>query len=149
MSRTTRIAFVAVAALIAVGAVVIWASSRDDKAGDAGPKTAAADAPTTSTAQTTSEASGSTTTDTAPAKPEPVVLGPGKVQKIKVQKGDQVRFEARSPTDNEVHVHGYDILKDAPAGKTIEISFPADIEGIFEIEFEQTGEQIAELEVRP
>ena len=147
MSRTTRIAFVAVAALIAVGAVVIWASSRDDKAGDAGPKTAAADAPTTSTAQTTSEAPGSTTTDTAPAKPEPVVLGPGKVQKI--QKGDQVRFEARSPTDNEVHVHGYDILKDAPAGKTIEMSFPADIEGIFEIEFEQTGEQIAELEVRP
>lgn len=145
MSRTTRLAFVAVAAVLAIGAVVIWSASRDDKKDGAGKEATVTASPATSPTKTT----GSAPADNAPAEPKPVVLRSGKVQKITVKKGDEVRLQARSPSDNEVHVHGYDILKDAPAGKTVTLSFPADIEGIFEVEFEQTGEQIAELEVRP
>ena len=63
--------------------------------------------------------------------------------------GDTVRFAAKSSTDEEVHVHGYDISKDAPAGKTIRMSFEADIEGIFEIEFERSAVPIASLRVEP
>ena len=51
-----------------------------------------------------------------------------------------MRFRARSATDDHVHVHGYDIMKDAPAGETITMSFKATITGIFEIEFEDAAE---------
>ena len=60
-----------------------------------------------------------------------------------------MRFRVRSPEDEEVHIHGYDITKDVKAGQTARISFKATIDGIFEIEFEHSGTQIAELRVDP
>ena len=36
-----------------------------------------------------------------------------------------------------------------PAGGTVSFDFPAEIEGIFEVELEGRGEQIAELRVNP
>jgi hypothetical protein len=47
-------------------------------------------------------------------------------------------------------VHGYDIKKDLePNTKTVTVTFKATIPGIFEIELEQSAEQLAELRVRP
>ena len=46
-------------------------------------------------------------------------------------------------------MHGYDIKKDLEPGKTATMSFKATITGIFEIEFERSAEQIAELRVDP
>ena len=63
--------------------------------------------------------------------------------------GETVRFAARSPSDDEIHVHGYDRSKDAPAGRTVRMSFKATITGIFEIEFEHAGRPIGELKVEP
>jgi predicted deacetylase len=60
-----------------------------------------------------------------------------------------VKFRARSATGDHVHVHGYDLMKDAPAGETITMSFKADITGIFEIEFEDAGKEIGKLTVEP
>ena len=60
-----------------------------------------------------------------------------------------MRFRVRSPEDEEVHIHGYDIKKDVKAGETTNISFKATIDGIFEIEFEDSAKQIAELRVDP
>jgi hypothetical protein len=54
-----------------------------------------------------------------------------------------------SPVAEEVHIHGYDIAKDLEPNKEITVSFPATIEGIFEIEYEHAGEQIGELRVEP
>ena len=68
---------------------------------------------------------------------------------LEVKKGDRVAFAARADEDEEIHVHGYDISKEAPAGKRVEMSFMADITGIFEIEFEHAGEPIGELKVEP
>ena len=71
------------------------------------------------------------------------------MRKIRVDKGDTVRFRVRSPQDDEVHIHGYDIKKDVKADQTASMSFKATIDGIFEIEFEDQGKQIAELRVDP
>jgi hypothetical protein len=60
-----------------------------------------------------------------------------------------VRFRVRAPKDEEVHIHGYDIKKDVKGGETENISFKATIDGIFEIEFEDSATQIAELRVDP
>src|SRR6201999_768670 len=69
-----------------------------------------------------------------PPRPQVPLLTSERVQEIEVKQGDTVRFAARSSEDDEVHVHGYDISKEAPAGETIRMSFEADITGIFEIE---------------
>jgi hypothetical protein len=55
----------------------------------------------------------------------------------------------RSSVADEVHVHGYDLMKDVEPGKTVTFSFPADITGIFEVELEGAGKQIAQLRVDP
>jgi hypothetical protein len=46
-------------------------------------------------------------------------------------------------------VHGYDLMKDVEPGHTITFSFPASITGIFEVELESAGKQIAQLRVDP
>lgn len=73
----------------------------------------------------------------------------GGVQRLEYSAGDRVRFTVDSDTADEVHVHGYDLMKDVPAGGSVSFSFPAEIEGIFEVELEEHAEQIAELRVNP
>lgn len=73
----------------------------------------------------------------------------GGVRTLEYSAGDEVRFRVSSDAAEEVHVHGYDIAKEVPAGGTIEFDFPADLEGIYEVELEGLGVQIAELRVNP
>lgn len=73
----------------------------------------------------------------------------GGVQELEYTAGEEVRFQVRSDVADEVHVHGYDLMQDVAAGGTVSFTFPAEIEGIFEIELEEAGEQIAELRVNP
>lgn len=73
----------------------------------------------------------------------------GGVAHLTYRHGQTVHFLVRSAVADEVHVHGYDVMKDVKAGGTVGFEFPADIEGIFEAELEGRGEQIAELEVEP
>ena len=73
----------------------------------------------------------------------------GGVADLEFNKGDDVRFEVDSDTADEVHVHGYDIGEDVAAGGKVVFDFPADIEGVFEVELESSATQIAELTVNP
>lgn len=73
----------------------------------------------------------------------------GGIAEITVSKGDEVRFRVESAIAEEIHVHGYDLMKDVPAGGTVSFDFPAEIEGIFEAELEGSAEQILELRVEP
>jgi hypothetical protein len=73
----------------------------------------------------------------------------GGIRKLRYTKGDQVRFRVKSDVSDEIHVHGYDFHKDVPAGGAVNFSFPAKIEGVFVIELENRGEQIAQLTVSP
>ncbi|HEX5990344.1 MAG TPA: hypothetical protein VFY75_09045 [Solirubrobacterales bacterium] len=73
----------------------------------------------------------------------------GGVQTLEFSAGEEVRFRVSSDEAEEIHVHGYDIAKDVPAGGTIEFDFPAELEGIYEAELEEQGVQIAELRINP
>lgn len=88
-----------------------------------------------------------------PAVPTIVVDSAGKpvggIAEIGVDEGEEVRFKVRSAIAEEIHVHGYDLAKEVPAGGTVAFEFPATIEGIFEAELEGRGEQILELTVNP
>ena len=147
MSRGTRITFLAIAVVIAIVAIVVLADSSED---DSGSQSAATATPTaTPTEASPAEETPTATPTPEPTPPPPPLLTADKVTELEATEGDTVRFRARSATDDEVHVHGYDISKDAPAGETITMSFKADITGIFEIEFENAGKQIAKLTVEP
>jgi hypothetical protein len=149
MSSGARLSFLAIAVVILVVAFVALRPSSDD------PETTA-DAPTATPTltETPSPAPGETATETPTATPKPTVdpgpvLTGSKVVKLRYDKGETVRFRVKAPEDEEVHIHGYDISKDVKAGKTTPISFKATIDGIFEIEFEDSATQIAELRVDP
>jgi hypothetical protein len=73
----------------------------------------------------------------------------GGIKKIEYRKGERVRFVVRSDVADEIHVHGYDRLREVRAGGSVRFDFPADLEGVFEVELEQRKEQIAELRVNP
>ncbi len=143
MSATARIALLLSGVVVMVAAFVALRPSSDDDAGDRG-------APRQSETTTT----GAPERDTpdrprARGEEQPLLSRAGDPQTIEVTKGETVRFTARSERDDEIHVHGYDRTVEAPAGRTVSLSFTADIEGIFEIELEDAGEKIGELEVRP
>jgi hypothetical protein len=148
VSRAQRFTFLAIAAVIAVVAVIILAVAGGNDEQEATGTGAQATATPSQTAEP-----GATVTETPePAetpKPEPPLVTPGKITKLRFQQGDTVRFRVRSDVSDEVHVHGYDLMKDVEPGRLITFSFPADITGIFEIELESAGEQIAQLRVDP
>jgi hypothetical protein len=54
-----------------------------------------------------------------------------------------------NPTAEEVHVHGYDLSFDLEPGKMKTVEFKADLEGVFEIELEQSAVPLAKLVVNP
>jgi heme/copper-type cytochrome/quinol oxidase subunit 2 len=97
--------------------------------------------------------SGSTTTSSANGKPLTIVVKHGKpvggVQQLTYNEGERVRFKVDSDVSDEVHMHGYDIMKDVKAGGSVSFNFPATIEGVFEAELENRKEQILELTVNP
>jgi hypothetical protein len=73
----------------------------------------------------------------------------GGIADLTYNEGEQVRFKVDSDVSDEVHMHGYDIMKDVKAGGSVSFSFPATIEGVFEAELEGRKEQILELTVNP
>jgi heme/copper-type cytochrome/quinol oxidase subunit 2 len=73
----------------------------------------------------------------------------GGIAKLTYNEGEQVRFKVDSDVSDEVHMHGYDIMKDVKAGGSVSFDFPATIEGVFEAELEGRKEQILELTVNP
>jgi hypothetical protein len=141
-------ALIGLAALAAVIVLFVVLAGGDDDGGDGA----------TTTAQT-QPATGATgpaeTQQPKPSKPavERIVVEGGEprggVKELSFKSGDRVRFAVKSDVADEVHVHGYDIKKDVAAGGSVRFSFPASIEGVFEVELEGRKEQIAELRVTP
>jgi len=102
----------------------------------------------------TTTAAGTTTTTTAASTPVTirVVVKGGKpvggIQRATVKKGQTVAIVVHSDVADEVHVHGYDLHRDVPAGGTVRITFPATIPGEFEAELESRKLQIVGFTVR-
>ena len=143
--QSRAISAVVVVALVAAAVVLFVVLSDDDGDSDQ------AASGTTTTATTT------TTKEKKEPKPKPevttiVVKGGesvGGVQELTYTAGDEIRFDVQSDIAEEVHVHGYDIIKEVEPGKPVSFDFPADIEGGFEVELEGAHVQIAELTVEP
>jgi hypothetical protein len=123
-SNTTRL--VAGIAVIVVAIVLLVVLKKDDSS------------------KTTSNTGGKVTT---------IVIKHGKpvggIADLTYNEGEQVRFKVDSDVSDEVHMHGYDIMKDVKAGASVSFDFPATIEGVFEAELEGRKEQILELTVNP
>jgi hypothetical protein len=134
------------AALAAVVALFVLLSGGGDE--DGGSETVA---------NQPAEQSATGATGARPERPRPqidrVVVRSGKpvggVERLEYDSGERVRFSVRSDVADEVHVHGYNISREVPAGGSVRFGFPADIEGVFEIELEQRHVQVAELRVTP
>jgi hypothetical protein len=73
----------------------------------------------------------------------------GGVKELTYNKGDEMDIVVDSDTASEVHMHGYDVMQDVKAGGTTEFKVPADLEGEFEMELEETATQIAQITVNP
>ncbi len=73
----------------------------------------------------------------------------GGIRRLTYNKGEQILFKVDSDVSDEIHMHGYDIMKDVKAGGSVSFDFPATIEGVFEAELEGRKEQILELTVNP
>jgi hypothetical protein len=96
---------------------------------------------------------GGSEADTANGKVPTIVVKNGEpvggIRTLTYNEGDRIHFKVRSDVSDEVHVHGYDLMKDVKAGGTVSFDFPATIEGVFEAELEGRKEQIIELRVNP
>jgi hypothetical protein len=90
-----------------------------------------------------SDGGSDTTVRVVDAKPQ------GGVKKLEFDKGDQIRFKVVSDTADEIHVHGYDLMKDVEKGGSVSFSFKGSIDGRFVVELEDHEQQIAELDVTP
>src|SRR5215210_312622 len=68
---------------------------------------------------------------------------------ITVDEGDRVRFRITSDSPLEFHLHGYDLEEEIEPDEPVELAFDATITGRFEIENEQTREELGVLLVQP
>ena len=95
----------------------------------------------------------STTSNAAAGAVPTIVVKNGKpvggIRELTYKSGDRIRFQVDSDVSDEIHVHGYDLMKDVKAGGSVRFDFPASLEGVFEAELEGRKEQIIELRVNP
>ncbi|MGH3932363.1 MAG: hypothetical protein ACRDTF_20585 [Pseudonocardiaceae bacterium] len=71
----------------------------------------------------------------------------GDTGRVEVPLGTPVTVAVTSDVADEIHVHGYDLTADVPAGGTNSVSFTATIPGVFEVELEGAHLQLFELQV--
>jgi hypothetical protein len=149
-----------IAACLGLIVSLFFALRPDDDEDAAGTTTVA-----TTTAPATTETEPPATTETEP--PPPTTTAPPAVdatvtiliavpsdvaptvRRFSVRRGRDVVIVVRSQLTDHVHLHGYDLMADVGPGKPGRIEFVADAPGGFEIELEDRGLLIAELEVRP
>ena len=73
----------------------------------------------------------------------------GGPKKVEVKKDEQVKITVSSDARGRLHLHGYETYEEVAPGKKAVFDFKADIEGLFDLELEGTGTELAELEVSP
>ena len=102
---------------------------------------------------TATQPKATTTVETQPRPPAPLTVpinsrAPG-LTRISVPRGRQVVLVVTGNPGDEVHLHGYDVLRRIPASGPARIPFRATIPGRFELELEEQHRQIADLTVLP
>ncbi len=113
--------------------------------------------PTTVSATTTTVAATTAPTTTGGQGPGTVHIDyavsggkpTGGIARDSVSRGRIVVLRVTSDVADHVHLHGYDLKSDVGPGAPATIRFTATAPGRFELELEESGVQIGELEVRP
>lgn len=72
----------------------------------------------------------------------------GDTGRLVVGVGESVSIRVTSLRADEVHLHGYDIAAPVRADLPAVIEFTADIPGVFELELEELGAELATLQVQ-
>lgn len=159
MSGGARIGLLVGTIVALVLAFVLLSPGGDDGSDTA--STATVTVPATAPASPAEDTGGAIATTTAATPPPPpaptfttVRVRDGKpvggVKTITLSKGERARIQVTSTdTSDEIHVHGYDKTANLAPGRPARISFEANAEGIFEVELEGRGTQIAKLVVEP
>ena len=146
MSRNTRVVLLLAAAAVAIAAIAVVALGGGDDGKDS-----------TTAAQSTPATTGSQGTSTTAAPPQPSIpvvqvkdgKAVGGATTISVKSGDRARFKVTSDEAHEIHLHGFDVAKDVPAGGSVRFDVKADAPGIYEVEIEDTGTKIGQVKVEP
>ena len=69
-------------------------------------------------------------------------------RRVRIDLGQKVRVHVEADRAEEVHVHGYDLKGDVAPGKPAVIDFTANVPGVFEVELEESGLKLFELQVQ-
>ena len=153
LSTVQRLALIVVAVAVLVVGFLLLKGGSDDSSKNSSATTSTAAQPAAQGTATSGNATSSTTAK--PAAPPVATVRvvdakpAGGIKKLNFNKGDQIRFRVVSDTADEIHVHGYDLMKDVPAGGSVAFNFKGSIDGRFVVELENHGQQIAELDVAP
>ena len=71
----------------------------------------------------------------------------GGSERFEIALGDDVVIRVTADVNDEVHVHGYDVVGEVAPSSPAELRFSAAIPGVFEVELERTSLELARLEV--
>jgi heme/copper-type cytochrome/quinol oxidase subunit 2 len=138
MSRNQRILLIVAAVAVAVIAFVIASPGSDDENGDQAAQTTTTQTETDVETETEVE----TQTETTPEPPDVSVTRiqvqggavQGGPQSIEVEQGEPVRIIVAADAADEIHLHGYDLTREAAPGAPARFNFTANLEGVFELE---------------
>jgi hypothetical protein len=160
-SKKSRVALLVAAVVVAVAAFLVLRPGDDDEpapsAQQAGTEEAEEPGDRAGAGASGEEGGGGQGSQGQP-QPEPDVPEieirngqlVGGVEEIEVETGERIEFVVSSDTPDEIHVHGYEITEEVTPDQPARVSFPADIEGIYEVEAHDIGHVvIAELRVTP
>ena len=136
-------------AVVALAVLVACGGGDDDSPTVAGGQSSTTPAPAATTPTTTG--GGAATTTTAGTVLAVTVRGGSVADGAARQRAtlnQPVTVRVTSDVADEVHVHGYNKTVAVAAGRTAEVTFVANIPGVFEVEFEKSGKLLFTMEVR-
>jgi FtsP/CotA-like multicopper oxidase with cupredoxin domain len=155
-----KVLYLAVTVAILIGLFLALAPKKADS--PSAPSVPIAPAPQAAPANgnksTPSAAAASAVADTAPLPAEGgtaveikvhhgrLVAGPAV---IKLKQGDQVTLRVTSDSNDELHLHGYDMYLNLIAGQPAQLSFTAAHSGRFEYELHHAHTDLGAFEIYP
>lgn len=144
-------------AALALAGLLLASCGDEDTAAETAAETTAAE--TTAAMPTTDDAEpAAATTSTEPALPG--TEGADQVVEVTVTGttvegggrhavalGDEVALVVRADVEDEIHVHGYELLADVGPDDPAVVTFVADLAGVWEVELHDAALPLVELEV--
>lgn len=136
----------AILGVTVVGVVILFVALSPDDDSGASPTPPVSVSPSSSETPSVSPSEEPGTTEIDVTVQGGDVQGPDRPT---VTQGGEVLIVVRADVSDEVHVHSYDLMADVAPGEPARIRFVADVAGVFEVELEDAGRLLFQLEVTP